>query len=71
MRMRLKPKRGEKHKTTSGCDITFLETLSTDKTMCKVLNSGFVAVIPKTDIALPVIETQDYEKIEEEDYHGD
>lgn len=71
MRMRLKPKRGEKHKTTSGCDITYLETYAADKTMCKVLSDGFVAVIPKTDIVLPIIETQDYEKIDPEKYHGD
>lgn len=71
MRMRLKARRGEKHKTITGSIVTFLEVTSTDKKMCKVLTDIGVVVIAKADLVLPVIETQDYEKIGADNYAGD
>lgn len=64
MKMRMKPRRGEKILCLSrGENVTILEPVG--KTQIRVLNAlGFLETISKNDLALPIIDTADYEKLE-------
>lgn len=70
--MRLKPRRGEKHKTITGETVTFLEVSGNVPEFCRVLNDkGFMITIKKDTLLLPIIDTKDYEKIGDDKYSGD
>lgn len=69
MRMRLKPLRGAPYKTIADGDAIFLARISDDK--CRILLNEQVMVCLISSLQLPVIETKNYEKIEDEKYKGD
>lgn len=62
MKMRLKPKRGEIFKWNKE-KITILKIIDLESVEA-ILENGKTARILKNDIELPIIETQDYEKIQ-------
>jgi hypothetical protein len=69
-RMRLKPLRGQTYASTVG-EIVFLEKQSGADGWCNVLIKDARYSMPINNIVLPIIDTKDYEKIEDRKYKGD
>lgn len=62
MRMRLRPRRGERLITLGGGEVTVVEVL--EKDFVKVYGAeGKIFSVPKKGLNLPVIDTRDYERI--------
>jgi hypothetical protein len=70
MKMRLKPLRGQFYKSSRG-EIQFIEKINGLHGLCKVFQGLDIFQIPIGDIVLPIIDTKDYEKIEDVKYKGD
>lgn len=65
MRMRLKPRRGEKRTTSQGVEVQILEEIVQGGQVVKVLlPNGKTDVVTKDDLDLPIIDTKDYEKLD-------
>lgn len=70
MRLRLRPLRGQFYGSERG-EIQFIEKINGLPGLCKVLQGLTIFQIPISDIVLPIIDTKDYEKIEDAKYKGD
>lgn len=70
MKMRLRPLRGQFYKSAMG-EIQFIKRIPRLHGLCKVLHGLDMFQIPIDDIVLPIIDTRDYEKIEDTKYKGD
>ncbi len=68
MRMRWKPLRGEKYPLEDGTLVTVLEEIEngSGKVVSVVLPTGKTTAVPKSHLKLPVIDTKNYEKFQEE-----
>lgn len=67
--MRLRPLRGQTYETVEGHMIRFIENKNG---ICSVLfGDEPMSHIHISEIALPIINTKDYEKIPDEKYRGD
>lgn len=62
MKMRLKPVRGQKWKWDRGNEVVVLEEVG-EEMVSVILSNGKTANVLKNELALPIIETKDYEKI--------
>lgn len=71
MKIKLKPLRGKKYYTEAYGDVKFIEVIGcgTCKVVCLATNK--LITIPLDDLPLPIIDTKDYEKIEDTKYKGD
>lgn len=71
MKMRLRPLRGETY-MYAGRELLFLERIAgTNK--AKMVNhmDGEMGIVEINKLDLPIIDTKDYEKIEDRKYKGD
>jgi hypothetical protein len=68
MKMRLKPLRGQTYYMLDNRPITFLRRVYGG---AHVLDTGQECLVKIEHIQLPIIDTKDYEKIEDAKYKGD
>lgn len=68
MRLRLRPLRGQTYDSHWG-SIKFIERMNLD--LCKIIQNGEIRQVSIVGIRLPIIDTKDYEKIEDTKYKGD
>lgn len=70
MKMRLRPLRGQFYPSERG-EIQFIEKINGLHGICKVVRNGSLYQMGIQEIILPIIDTKDYEKIEDKKYKGD
>lgn len=68
MKLRLRPLRGQMYHTKAGTLVTILENVDG---LVRVETNGFIGQILISQLNLPIIDTKDYEKIEDTKYKGD
>ncbi len=70
MKLRLKPLRGQTYLVDGVWSVMFLEKIDRT-TYVKVIFNGSTIVVPFSDMKIPIIDTKDYEKIQDTKYKGD